>query len=108
MTAQQQPQVQVAIIGAGIAGLTAAIALQNYPHINVQVYERASELREVGATIALGPNGLTILDKLGVSAALDESVAFRNKSGHPMIYRYVVCLPKIYQCVMTLTLRPDG
>jgi len=87
MSSSPEP-IKIAIIGAGIAGLTAAIALQDEPHIDVQVYERATELREVGATIALGPNGLRILDKLGVSEALEDTVGFRNRTGRSMIYWY--------------------
>ncbi|KXJ85692.1 salicylate 1-monooxygenase [Microdochium bolleyi] len=81
-------RIRIAIVGAGIAGLTAAIALQDEPHIDVQIYERATELREVGATIALGPNGLKLLDKLGVSEALQDTVGFRNHTGRSMIYRH--------------------
>lgn len=80
---------QIAIIGAGIAGLGAAIALKHHPGIDVQLYERTAELREIGASIALGPNGMKTLDRLGVHNALDDDVAFRNESGYPMIYRSV-------------------
>jgi salicylate hydroxylase len=80
-------KLHVAIIGAGIAGLAAAIALKDHPAVDVQIYERAAELREIGASIALGPNGMRTLDRLGVTNALDDLVAFRNKSRFPMIYR---------------------
>lgn len=80
-------KLNVAIIGAGITGLTAAIALRNHSGIDIQIYERATELREIGASIALGPNGMRTLDALGVHNALDDSVAFRNKSRLPLIYR---------------------
>jgi salicylate hydroxylase len=80
-------RVKVAIIGAGVAGLTAAIALKDHPHIDFQIYEKATKLGEIGASIALGPNGLRTLERLGIDNALDESIAFRNKSGFPMIYR---------------------
>lgn len=80
-------RLQIAIIGAGIAGLGAAIALKHHPSIDVQIYERAGELREIGASIALGPNGMRALDRLGVDNALSPDIAFRNKSRHPMIYR---------------------
>ena len=83
----ERPQLTVAIIGAGIAGLAAAIGLKDHPGIDVQIYEQSAELREIGASIALGPNGMRTLERLGVNNALDDDVAFRNKSGFPMIYR---------------------
>lgn len=83
----ESSKIRVAIVGAGVAGLTAAIALKDHPHVDFQIYERATELAEIGASIALGPNGLRTLDRLGIDNALDESIAFRNKSGFPMIYR---------------------
>ncbi|KAF2703808.1 FAD/NAD(P)-binding domain-containing protein [Pleomassaria siparia CBS 279.74] len=85
----ERPKLKVAIVGAGIAGLTAGIALKNHPGIDVQIYERASKLQEIGASIALGPNGLRTLDRLGIQNALDESIAFRNtKTRLPHIYRH--------------------
>lgn len=98
---QTMKPIKIAIVGAGIAGLTAAIALQDEPHIDVQVYERATELREVGATIALGPNGLRILDKLGVSKALEDTVGFRNHTGRSMIYWYALSQEDMTQEIVT-------
>lgn len=46
---------QVAIVGTGIAGLTLAIALRKHPRLNVELYEKATELKEIGASITLGP-----------------------------------------------------
>ncbi|KAL9570063.1 hypothetical protein ACKAV7_005784 [Fusarium commune] len=85
---QDSPRLEVAIAGGGIAGLITAIALLKHPNVNVQVYERASEFKEIGASIALGPNGLRTLDRLGVENALAEGFAQRQKSGYPMIYRH--------------------
>ena len=65
-------RLQVVIVGAGIAGLTSAIALKGHPKIDVQIYERAAKLQEIGASIALGPNGLKTLDRLGIHNALDD------------------------------------
>ena len=42
----------VAIVGAGIGGLTAAIALRRRG-VNVAVYEKAHELKELGAGVTL-------------------------------------------------------
>lgn len=60
---------KVVVIGGGIGGLTAAIALDRLG-IDVQVYERAPELREVGAGIALAGNALRTLRNLGLTDGL--------------------------------------
>ncbi|KAF4468693.1 Monooxygenase FAD-binding [Fusarium albosuccineum] len=82
------PKLEVAIAGGGIAGFVTAIALLKHPGINVQIYERAEELREIGASIGLGPNGLSSLDKLGVQNAFEDDILYRQKSGWPHIYRH--------------------
>jgi 2-polyprenyl-6-methoxyphenol hydroxylase-like FAD-dependent oxidoreductase len=60
--------VKILIIGGGIAGLATAIALRRQG-IDAQVYERAAELREVGAGLSLWRNALVALDALGVGDA---------------------------------------
>ncbi|KAB2580969.1 6-hydroxynicotinate 3-monooxygenase [Lasiodiplodia theobromae] len=89
-TTHTDDTLHVAIAGAGIAGLAAAVALtRNFgSRVDVQLYDKATALREIGASIALGPNGLRTLEKLGVENALDDDVAFRGPSGLPMIYRH--------------------
>ncbi|CAI6093640.1 hypothetical protein V2G26_017261 [Clonostachys chloroleuca] len=86
--AGQSPKLDIAIAGGGIAGLITAIALIKHPGVNIHVYERAEELREIGASIALGPNGLSSLDKLGVKNAFDDDILYRQRSGWPMVYRH--------------------
>jgi salicylate hydroxylase len=61
---------RVAVVGAGIGGLTLGIALQR-AGVTVDLYERADELREVGAAVALSANGTRELYRLGVGKALD-------------------------------------
>ncbi len=46
----------ILIAGAGLGGLTAALALIQRGH-DVRVFEQAAELREVGAGVQLGANG---------------------------------------------------
>ncbi len=62
---------RVAVLGAGIGGLTAAITLAS-KGIEVDIYEQAPELREVGVGLHLGSNGSRILHRLGLGERLDE------------------------------------
>jgi 2-polyprenyl-6-methoxyphenol hydroxylase-like FAD-dependent oxidoreductase len=57
------------IIGAGIGGLTTAIALRR-AGVEAVIFERADELREVGAGITLWANAIKALGKLGVADAV--------------------------------------
>ncbi len=56
---------KIAITGGGIAGLTAAIALQKAGYKPV-VFEAAATLKPVGAGLGLAANAIKALDKLGV------------------------------------------
>ncbi|MCG8455144.1 MAG: FAD-dependent monooxygenase, partial [Holophagales bacterium] len=54
------------VAGAGIGGLTAAIALKQAGY-DVHVFERSDQLREVGAGVTLWSNAMTALDRIGVA-----------------------------------------
>lgn len=62
---------KVIIIGGGIGGVTAAIALKRAGK-DVTVYERAEELREVGSGLPLWTNALRALHKLGLGDELGK------------------------------------
>lgn len=74
----------VAIIGAGVAGLTAALALA-HRGIASTVIEQAEQLVEVGAGLQLSPNATRILDRLGLLRRLEsvwlEPESIRLRSG---------------------------
>lgn len=57
------------VIGAGIGGLAAAIALRR-AGLDVEVFERAERIDEVGAGLAVWANGVRALDRLGVGEAI--------------------------------------
>lgn len=60
---------RILIAGAGIGGLTAALALLR-SGIDVEVYEQAPELKEVGAGVQLAANGTRVLYALGIGDEL--------------------------------------
>jgi len=64
--------IRIAIIGGGIGGLAAALALLRHG-FEVEVHEQAGELREVGAGIQIGANGTRILHALGLAEALSQT-----------------------------------
>jgi salicylate hydroxylase len=63
---------RIAIIGGGIGGLAAAVALRQRG-FEVKVYERASKIAEVGAGLQVGPNAVKVLYALGLKEALHRS-----------------------------------
>lgn len=56
---------QIIIAGAGIAGLTLALALSE-KGFSVQIFEKSATLAEIGAGLQLSPNATRLLDRLGV------------------------------------------
>ncbi|WP_414527658.1 FAD-dependent oxidoreductase [Nodularia chucula] len=107
----------VAIIGAGLGGLSVAQALRKQG-INAQVYEKACLLRPVGAGLSLVPNGLHSLEAItpGITELLkaagsqtqkltlhksngeligQKSVTLQEKYGQPMLQIRWSCLQEI-------------
>lgn len=102
----KQSQLPVLVSGGGIGGLAAALALVRQG-FQVQVFEQAPEIGEIGAGIQLGPNAFHAFDALGVGDktraravytdcmvmhdAIDETLvgkietgeAFRQRFGNP-------------------------
>ncbi len=62
----------IAVVGGGVAGLTAVLALLDRGH-RVSLYEAASAWGDVGAGITLSPNAMRGLDAVGVGAAIVAS-----------------------------------
>lgn len=64
----------IAIIGAGISGLTLGCQLKKNG-ISVVIFEKSSTVSEQGAGISISPNGLQVLKKIGIYEQL------KNESG---------------------------
>ncbi|KAJ7435430.1 FAD/NAD(P)-binding domain-containing protein [Mycena galericulata] len=93
-TNSSQP-LNISIVGAGIGGLTAAVALRRNGHI-VQIFEAAEIKSEIGAALGIQANSLRVLDHLGVSrnnlkgVPWRESVVFDRGGGEGTRYKWLV------------------
>src|SRR5690349_845633 len=65
--------VRIAVVGAGVGGLTAAVALARRG-IDCVVYERQAALPDEGAGIQISPNAASALHRLGLGAAFETAV----------------------------------
>jgi 2-polyprenyl-6-methoxyphenol hydroxylase-like FAD-dependent oxidoreductase len=85
--------VKIAVIGGGIGGLTAAIALARQG-MAVEVYEQAPALEEVGAGVGLWPNAMAALELIGLSGPVTRLAARVDRQG---LMRpdgsWLLCLP---------------
>ncbi|KAJ6104007.1 hypothetical protein N7523_010327 [Penicillium sp. IBT 18751x] len=68
---------KVLVVGAGIAGLSVAIALGKQGH-RVVILEKSHFLKEAGAAIHLPPNATVLLEWMGVDPASFEDVLLRK------------------------------
>ena len=69
MDNHQPRHISVAIVGAGMGGLTAAATLRR-SGFDVQIYEQASRFERIGAGIQMMPNSMKVLRELGVEETL--------------------------------------
>lgn len=82
-------RLNAAVIGGGIGGMSAAIALRRAGH-EVTIYERADFAGEVGASISCAANGTRWLCKWGVDLAKGDPVVLKKlinrdwKTGEPV------------------------
>ncbi|HTV22723.1 MAG TPA: FAD-dependent urate hydroxylase HpxO [Polyangiaceae bacterium] len=79
-------KLHVVIVGAGMGGLTAALALRQAGY-GVEVYDRAPVLAPAGAGVSLWSNGIKVLNRLGLGAAVRaiggpmQHMSYVSKSG---------------------------
>jgi salicylate hydroxylase len=78
-----QPPVRVGIVGAGIGGLSLALALRERG-VQADVFEQAAELTEIGAAIGLSANAIREFARLGLLAGLTAASTIPTE----LIYRH--------------------
>lgn len=80
----------IPVVGAGIGGLATALSLAR-AGFEVEIFDRAGTLSEVGAGLQLSPNALRVLDRLDVlglvraSSVAAQSVALLNETDNRLI-----------------------
>src|SRR5215472_5255820 len=74
---------RISIVGGGIGGLSAALALQHFGY-HVAVFEQARELREIGAGVIIAPNAMHAINFLGVG----ERIANEAGPAEPLVTRH--------------------
>jgi 2-polyprenyl-6-methoxyphenol hydroxylase-like FAD-dependent oxidoreductase len=78
------------VVGAGIGGLAASLVLSRVA-ARVTLVERAERPSEVGAALALQPNGMAVLDSLGLLSAVEavgariDRVDIRSVTGRRLL-----------------------
>jgi 2-polyprenyl-6-methoxyphenol hydroxylase-like FAD-dependent oxidoreductase len=99
-------KISVGIIGGGIGGFTTAVALRHFG-IEATVYERSSELRELGAGMMLWANSARVMNELGLIekivpfGGLTDNFLLRKRDGEVLMEIETgdfevpsVCLPR--------------
>lgn len=81
MTSRPATPLNIAIVGAGLGGLSAAVALRRQGH-SVTVYERYDFAGEVGASLSAASNGSRFLEQWGVDVQAAKPVVLKKLIMH--------------------------
>jgi salicylate hydroxylase len=80
-------QLRVAIIGAGPAGLGAAIEFAKLPFVDWTIYEQATAIREIGAGISIQRHTWRMLEVMGAAQNLKPRDYYRPADNHQVRHR---------------------
>jgi salicylate hydroxylase len=74
---------KIAIVGGGIGGLSCALFAHHHcknasVNIKIDVYEQASQYKEIGAGVGLGINAARLIHKIGIGDKLNDIAGHRT------------------------------
>jgi salicylate hydroxylase len=72
---------EVAIIGGGPAGLSAALEMAALPHVNWHLYEKKSQISETGGGMSLQAHIWKLLERNGTAQHIRPTDYFRPHGG---------------------------
>ena len=75
MSDMKNEELPILIVGGGIGGVCAALALAKIGR-RVHVLEQAAQFKEIGAGIQLAPNAFHVFHALGITEAITRAAAF--------------------------------
>jgi 2-polyprenyl-6-methoxyphenol hydroxylase-like FAD-dependent oxidoreductase len=100
----------ITIIGAGIGGLSAAIAIRkNLPAATIEIFEASSELKAVGAGLGLAANAVLAFDQLGIKdkvlaqSKVIERLKILDKKGRTLTETDNMALNRAFDTVSNFT-----
>ncbi|KAF3763593.1 putative monooxygenase [Cryphonectria parasitica EP155] len=82
-----QDRIKVLVIGAGLGGCAAALALNHHGH-DVTVYEKLTNFRRLGDSLGLGENALKLLQRWGGDSLYTSVTSIGNQSEDMQIRRW--------------------
>ena len=77
MSGSRDRTAPVLVVGGGIGGIAAALALSQQG-FRVEIFEQSTEIGEIGAGLQLGPNGFAAMDALGVGERARRRAVFTD------------------------------
>ncbi|KAK3679206.1 hypothetical protein LTR78_000767 [Recurvomyces mirabilis] len=83
MISKTQEPFRIAVVGGGIGGLFCTLAIHHHcteagVPVHIDVYEQASQYKEIGAGVGLGINAARLIHKLGIGERLNSFAGYRT------------------------------
>ncbi|KUI56437.1 6-hydroxynicotinate 3-monooxygenase [Cytospora mali] len=84
---EKEDRIKVIVIGAGLGGCAAALAMKHHGH-DVVIYEKLNTFRRLGDSLGLGENALKLLQRWGGDWLYDSLTSIGNQASDMQIRRW--------------------